>query len=145
MSAQAEVRTCLKCRRVCDAEAYIALKDGSVFHKHCFTCELCQLELPLKFACKNGKYFHIEVRYLFRYVKLTVDSATRAPRPSHQSVCAVNKQSLAQKSALLLEMIADFTDDVLHAIFVSDHSQSVSKTSAGCSFTKRFVYLDLTD
>jgi hypothetical protein len=57
--------TCQKCRRICENGGdNVTLKDGSCFHRQCFTCDLCFSELPLKFALKNGRYYHTEVNII---------------------------------------------------------------------------------
>ena len=65
--SQPAIVSCLRCHRLCEGEAHIALKDGSNFHKQCFTCDLCFNELPLKFALKNGRYYHTDVRLLLLF------------------------------------------------------------------------------
>lgn len=60
---------CAKCLRAIEVKGYVALKDGTNFHRECFTCECCHQEMPLKFAFKNGRYFHTEVDYGLENVK----------------------------------------------------------------------------
>ncbi|KAI3649875.1 hypothetical protein MP228_005507 [Amoeboaphelidium protococcarum] len=61
---------CLKCSKACDQRnGFIGLKDGSNFHKECFTCGLCDQVLPLKFVHKRKKYFHTDC---YDHIKATL-------------------------------------------------------------------------
>lgn len=57
------MKICTKCGLNCDVGS-IGLKDGTFAHKQCFVCDICKEELPLKYATKNNRHFHVPVNIL---------------------------------------------------------------------------------
>ena len=126
---------CSKCSLPCDVEGYIALKDGSSFHRACFTCEICVGELPMKFALKNGRYYHTEV-----LINLTIKIMAHNTRGNfvniiNDFVSVMLRQKLMRQNAqnvlrqffsLTLQLLLDLGKSITRDVLCVTHAMKTS-------------------
>eukprot|EP00158_Paraphelidium_tribonemae_P005443 Partr_v1_DN27344_c1_g1_i1_m45910 putative four and A half lim domains len=90
---------CAKCHRPIESGAYTLLPDNSTaFHRQCFTCAICDLELPVQYVSVDNRFMHqqcyvdkLAARCLKCHMPTAPDEVVFNLSPSSSSAAAESK------------------------------------------------------